>query len=102
MDVQSLETKVPLVVWSRVEEDAKAVRFYAWRLDGYGWPFEDAASPEQGPWQFVCVMPRGFPLSGGKKSALPDCAYYDYGARGELDEQLWVLIRNEDVKENSG
>jgi hypothetical protein len=94
-----METKVALVVWSRVEANAKAPRFYAWRLDGYGWPFEDAGSPEQGPWEFVCVMPRGFPLSGGKRSAFPECAFYDYGSRGEANEDRWVLIRTEDVTE---
>jgi hypothetical protein len=94
-----METKVALVVWSRAEEGAKAPRFYAWRMDGYGWPFEDAPSPEQGPWQFVCVMPRGFPLSGGKRSAIPECAFYDYGSRSEPNEDQWVLIRNEDVTE---
>ncbi|HWZ88421.1 MAG TPA: hypothetical protein VNW92_06210 [Polyangiaceae bacterium] len=95
-----LETKVPLVVWSRIEGDTKAARFYAWRLDGYGWPFEDAPSPEQGPWEFVCVMPRGFPLSGGKQSGIPECAFYDYGARGEANLERWVLIRTEDVTES--
>jgi hypothetical protein len=95
----TMETKVALVVWSRVENNEQTPRFYAWRLDGYGWPFEDALPPEQGPWQFVCVMPRGFPLSGGKKSAIPECSFYDYGARGESNEDRWVLIRSEDVRE---
>jgi hypothetical protein len=97
MDAKPMETKVPLVVWSRVEDDTKVARLYAWRLDGYGWPFEDAASPEQGPWDFVCVMPRGFPLSLRKKSTIADCAFYDYGSRGETNETRWVLIRTEDV-----
>ena len=91
-----METKVPLVVWSRIEPDSKAARLYAWRLDGYGWPFEAAPSPELGPWEFVCVMPRGFPLRGGKSSAIPNCALYDFGSRGQPEDQ-WVLIRTDDV-----
>ena len=94
-----METKVPLVVWSRVEGDSTVPRFYAWRLDGYGWPFEDAPSPELGPWEFVCVMPRGFPLGRGKRSPIPECAFYDYGSRGEANTARWVLIRSEDVAE---